>query len=432
MVKVCRTSNCTEICMPSVAGKGHEVSDWESCIGWREVSHPSKCPFPIVDEASGVDIQIRATSISPICRAFTELAMYDNVILRVTKYDNSKGGENESDPNAMYGILYLPKAPVMQADGQTQTAAIFHVARTAEAQKQLDNVLVTLEIELKVTESEAAQSFADRNGRGSKKNKNLVISFDTSSALSQLRVRALEGTVFDGRLADGRTTGTSETATGAIVDLSTAEQILNNVLTGGTRKPEHFKHHHVEALLPFAREFFKILEEIFGGQWLHPSPDGVDPFRKLYVHGWPFALKAIALAYHEARIADLAPIEAAMRSELAHKDATKTAKENFEAQLDIEKQLHAQKQQKAPITVEELKQRLKAIEWLRYRKHWIAITNHAVKKDGTKKTFKLKSTGEEKVVALAQNTSAVITAVRDKILSSGWQDLCATEDAPLT
>ena len=34
---------------------------------------------------------------------------------------------DEEDPNNLYGHLYLPRHPIMQADGQTPTAALFHV-----------------------------------------------------------------------------------------------------------------------------------------------------------------------------------------------------------------------------------------------------------------------------------------------------------------
>jgi hypothetical protein len=36
------------------------------------------------------------------------------------------------DPDAMYGLVYLPKSPIMQADGQTQTADLFALAPTAD------------------------------------------------------------------------------------------------------------------------------------------------------------------------------------------------------------------------------------------------------------------------------------------------------------
>src|ERR1700730_795928 len=48
---------------------------------------------------------------------------------------------DEEDPDAMYGFLYLPKLPVMQADGQTQTAALFalHTKKDAIKKGALEN-----------------------------------------------------------------------------------------------------------------------------------------------------------------------------------------------------------------------------------------------------------------------------------------------------
>jgi len=79
-----------------------------------------------------------------------------------------------------------------------------------------------------------------------------------------------------------------------------------------------------------------------------------------------------------------------------------------------------------------VKTRLKQIDWLRYRKHWIDITGYAINKDGVKKTFIVKSTGEEQIVALAQNSASFINAVANKILSNSWTDLCQKENKPLT
>jgi hypothetical protein len=250
---------------------------------------------------------------------------------------------DESDPNAMYGQLYLPKAPVMQADGQTQTAAIFQASKSVDALEAgaLDTMYVSLEIELGVNELEAGQSFADRNGRGSKKNKNLVISLDTSSALSVLRLQAIENTIFERRVGNGRNKQTTETATGYIVDLSTMEQMLLNVVSRGRHKPEHFKHHYVSQFLPYCHEFLKLLESSFAADWPEQTPDDRDPYR-----------------------------------------------------------------------------------------HWIALTGYAQAK-GQKKTFQLKGSGEEKVVAKAQNTPAIIQTVADKIQSASWVDLTAHEDEPL-
>ncbi len=57
---------------------------------------------------------------------------------------------DEQTPLSLYGALYLPKRPVMQSDGQTQTAALFATAATGMALKTgaIDNFGVTLEIEL--------------------------------------------------------------------------------------------------------------------------------------------------------------------------------------------------------------------------------------------------------------------------------------------
>ncbi|MDM1328908.1 hypothetical protein [Acinetobacter indicus] len=80
---------------------------------------------------------------------------------------------DDHDPNVLYGQIFLPTAPIMQADGQTQTAALFRLADSKEGEDTNlnvhENLVVTLEIELNVNVEKAVQSFADRNGRGSKK-----------------------------------------------------------------------------------------------------------------------------------------------------------------------------------------------------------------------------------------------------------------------
>jgi hypothetical protein len=329
---------------------------------------------------------------------------------------------DEQDPDALYGLLYLPKLPIMQADGQTQTAALFALAASKDAitKGALEKFRVTLEIDLNVDARQAGQSFADRNGRGSKKNKNLVIGLDTSSALSDLRVKSLEGTVFENRLANGRNTTTTETATGAIVDLSTMEQMLLNAISDGRYKPEEIKHHHVEPLLPYTRDFVQMLDAAFSKDWVEKTKPNEDPFRRLYVHGWPFALKALASAYYRARIHELGPIAASLNA----RDGSKTVEEAFLEKLADERA----KWSKTPIvSLDELKHRISQIDWLRYRHHWITLTG-AKMKDGRKRSFKLKSTGEEKVMGQAQNTPYIISSVRDKILSDSWAELTGTAD----
>jgi hypothetical protein len=336
---------------------------------------------------------------------------------------------DDSNDDALYGILYLPKKPIMQSDGQTQTAAIFQTIKTIDAISYgaLETLNVTLEIELNVDQSQAAQSFADRNGRGSKKNKNLVIKMDTSSPLSRLRSESIVGTIFENRLADGRSTGTSETATRSIIDLSTIEQMILNVISNGRMKPEHFKLRYNKVFLYYCREFFEMLDELFGKEWLEQTPQNRDPFRKEYVHGWPFALKAISKAYFYARIEEIGPLSAAIGKELDNNDVNLTVEEKYLARIEYEKRNY---KNSSNINFDNLKDRLSKIDWHRYRQHWIGITGYSIK-DGKKKTFQLKSNGEYKVVAMAPNTAGVIESVCSKILSESWIDLCGSIDEPL-
>lgn len=331
---------------------------------------------------------------------------------------------DEMNPNALYGFVWLPRAPIMQSDGQTQTAALFALANSKDAIEAgaLQDLVVTLEIELNMEERRAGQSFADRNGRGSKKNKNLVISLDTSSALSELRVNAVTDTVFEHRLATGRNTSTSETATTYIVDLSTMEQMLLNVATGGRIKPEHFKHFHVPHFTQFAKDFLAMLDRQFSAQWPEHTPANSDPFRRIYVHGWPFALKAIALAYYRSRIDEIGPLALS----IGVVDAGKTVEEAFAAAVEMQR---ANWTETPKVTASELEDRLSKISWERYRKHWINLTGAKIK-DGVTRRMALKSTnGEEVAVGQAQNTAYVIKAVEDKLLSDSWTDLTNTENA---
>jgi uncharacterized protein YfeS len=337
---------------------------------------------------------------------------------------------DEQNERALYGTLYLPKKPVMQSDGQTQTAALFQAARTGLAIKKdvLDSFGVTLEIELNVTPDQAGQSFADRNGRGSKKNKNLVAQLDISSALAQLRRRALTGTIFEHRLADGRSGGTSETATGSIMDLSTLEQILLNVMTRGNRKPEHIKHYHVEHFAPYCREFLLLLQDMFGDQWPQETPKDREPFRRIYIHGWPFAMKGLALAYHDCNRDKIGPLAGAIGSP---KDEHATPEEAEKAFLDRVALIEAEP---ARIPFDDFKERLREIDWHRYRQHWIKLLGHKVDKDGNTKVREIKDPsapgGKRTIVeGQAQNTAGTINIVVNKILSDSWKDLCSDVNA---
>lgn len=331
---------------------------------------------------------------------------------------------DEEDSAALYGLLYLPKSPIMQADGQTQTSALFALGATKDAidLNALDSLRVTLEIEFNVGGTKAGQSFADRNGRGTKKNVNLVKGLDIAAALSRLRIDAVAGTIFENRIANGRTTGVTETATQNIVDLSTIEQMLMNALTGGRFASEQFKHYHIDVFLPYAHEFLQMLEELFGPQWPEFTPQKFDSYRVLYIHGWAFALKGIALCYYEARKDILGPLSAA----IGVKDASRSVEDAFKHAVAQEQ---AEWSEEPKITLDELKDRLSKIEWLRYRKHWVVLTGAKVDSKGNVRTKILKSTGTPKVIGQAQNTATSIQAVKNKIMSPNWEDLTSTEDA---
>jgi len=230
--------------------------------------------------------------------------------------------------------------------------------------------------------------------------------------------------VFEHRLANGRNAGTSETQTENIVDLSTMEQMLLNVVSAGRHKPEHIKHHHVQAFLPYAREFLGMLEEIFSAEWVVKPASNRDPFRRVFVHGWPFALKAIALAYHQARIDKLGPLAGAIGA----KDAGLTVAEAFLAKT---RELEADWAETPSVSLDELKERLARVDWRRYRKHWVDITSVSIK-HGKPRTFRLKETGEEQVIAMAPNTAAAIGSVKDRLLSANWEALCSTVDHPIS
>ena len=357
----------------------------------------------------------------PVISGWQSQVVFDKAIFVI--YDNT-------DPDIIYGKLYIPKSPIMQSDGQTQTAALFGLAKNKEAVDNgaLSNIVVTVEIELGVTPDKAGQSFADRNGRGSKKNKNLVISMDVAGAISKIRLFSIKDTVFENRIADGRSgsANISMTSVENIVDLSTMEQLLLVALTGVTStKSEHIKHHHLPTLQPFAKEFLDLLDECFGKDWLSSTPVGQEPYRKIFVHGWPFALKGIAMAYFRANKDRLGPIATALRLSLA---ADRPSEELFLETIEANRNAH---EYKPVITFDELKNRLKQINWVRHKKHWVAITGFAVNQNGLKRIVKLKSFGST-VKPMAGNTADIINSVANKITGSSWKDLTADIDEPIS
>jgi len=331
---------------------------------------------------------------------------------------------DEEDPDSMYGMLYLPKKPVMQSDGQTQTGALFAFANSEVGQANLDSFMVSLEVELGVEQAQAGQSFADRNGRGTKKNKNLVIGLDVSAPISKLREAAIKQTIFEGRVAKGRGANCTVTATQNIVDLSTLEQMLLAVVSDGLIKPEHFKPEHTKHFAKYVKEFIALLEECFGSQWKSDPGSKEDTFRRLYVHGWPFALKAIASAYHKVRINELGPLTRATRTPI---DSA------LDREIELEKNIAKEKDNWVSVetlSFDEFQDRLNKINWERQKKHWIDITGCAKTKNQKNRVYALKS-GKEVVVARAQNQQVLISDVQARILSDQWKSLCGSEDAPL-
>ena len=161
-------------------------------------------------------------------------------------------------------------------------------------------------------------------------------------------------------------------------------------------------------------------------RWSAPEPvlaKDEDTYRRLYVHGWAFALKALALAYYRVRIDQIGPLAAAIGADAG---AGKTAEEAFkEAAVENLENW----EETSPMTLAEFKERLEKIDWVRHRKHWIDITGYS-EKDGSPRTFELKS-GETVVVAQSPNTKAVISRVTDRILSDSWTTLCGKANAPV-
>jgi hypothetical protein len=339
---------------------------------------------------------------------------------------------DEITPYTLYGNLYLPKSPIMQSDGQTQTAALFRASKTGIASKTKadDTFIATLEVELNCDEAKAGQSFADRNGRGSKKSNNLVSALDNSSALAQIRNAAIRGTVFEGRVSDGKSRGGKKRSpTENVVDLSTLDQMLMGVICKQSKKPEQIKGIHVAELTPWCREFIQLLSTTFGPYWTHPTPSGEDSYKKLYVHGWPYALKALAEAYHDVRIDKLGPVVKAISAPGVH-DTAEEARAAFEAAVKANQATAAT----PAVAYSDFCDRLKKIVWYRHRAHWIAITNANTDKHGKKKVIEVNEpgTGKQRVVeGAAQNTKAAVSAVRNKILSDTWEDLSAAANEPV-
>lgn len=328
-----------------------------------------------------------------------------------------------------YGVLYLPrKDPVMQSDGQTQTAMLFALAATKFGSTRKTDFQVKLEIEFGVTEEVAGNAFADRNGRGVKKNRNLVGDLVTIGGMAQLLHEATKGTIFHDRMYRGRGADTiSETSTRTILDIATMESIVINVLTHGDAKPEHIKDIHVDTYLPIVKDFLLLLERVFASDWPEHTPPGGDPYRRIYVHGWSFSFKALSRAYHRARIDELGPLADAMRKggPVGEDPDTKAAWKARAAKLAKEdaKRDPADRKYVPPIDPQEFEDRLNQIDWIRHRKHWVKFTGYTFDANtGEAKTKQLAS-GKVVIKSKAPVQQEVISGVEGTILGPNWTTL---------
>ena len=147
-----------------------------------------------------------------------------------------------------------------------------------------------------------------------------------------------------------------------------------------------------------------------------------------FIHGWAFALKALAVAYHDCNRDKLGPLASAIGNP---KDEHATPEEAEEAYLKRAASIEGEPPR---IPYDEFKERIRAIDWHRYRQHWISLLGHRVDKDGKTKVREIKdpsAPGGKKTIVegQAQNTAGTINIVVNKILSDSWEDLCSDIDA---
>ena len=186
------------------------------------------------------------------------------------------------------------------------------------------------------------------------------------------------------------------------------EQMLLNVVSNGKVKPENFKHFHVQSFLPFAKDFITMLDGQFSPQWPENTPTNSEPFRKLYVHGWPFALKAIAKAYHKSRRTEIGPLAEAIGAS----DSGRSAEVVFNEEVQ---RLKSDWNESNPFSESELRDRLSKIRWERYRAHWVKLAGPKMGKDGKPRKVQLAGIKDPKAISQAQNTAYIIDSVANKI-----------------
>ena len=310
---------------------------------------------------------------------------------------------------------------------------LFKLAKTKYGVSRTSDFRVKLEVEFGMTPSEAGQGFADRNGRGVRKDRNLVADLTSVGGGAKVMKSAIPGTIFEGRTFNGRGQGISETSTKMIIDLATLEQVVLNACTYGKAKPEHIKDIHVQTYLPIVRDFLGMLERVFGSSWPENTPAGQDSYRKLYVHGWSFAFKALARAYFRTHIDELGPLADALRvDDLDTVDADSEAdwKKRAAALAEADKKKPEGQPEECvpPITPAEFEKRLSEIDWVRHRKHWVDITGFTRNGSDGKPNIETLADGTQVIRAKAPTQREVISGIEGTILGSDWTKLKAKKN----
>ena len=204
----------------------------------------------------------------------------------------------------------------------------------------------------------------------------------------------------------------------------TLEQIVLNVCTYGAAKPEHIKDIHVDTFLPYVRDFLVMLENVFGKDWPADTPKGHDPYRKIYVHGWSFSFKALSRAYHRTRINELGPLADAIEADTLDAMHTDTEQEwKARAKKLAHEDANRNKEDKKyvpPIKPQEFQKRLAQVDWVRHRKHWVAITGFTRNADDGSANTKVLANGTTVIKAKAPSQQEVIVGIEGKLLGSDW------------
>jgi hypothetical protein len=202
------------------------------------------------------------------------------------------------------------------------------------------------------------------------------------------------------------------------LDLATLEQIVLNVCTHGVARPEHIKDIHAATFTPVVRDFLLMLERVFGAQWPSKTPEGEDPYRAIYVHGWSFCFKALARAYFRTRIDELGPLADAIRADSIESMETDTEilwKQRADklAHQD-QNRPKIERHYVPPIKPAAFERRLGKVDWIRHRKHWVDITQYTRNPEDGSPRKKTLADGKKVVKTKAPVQQEVITGVEGR------------------